>query len=593
MVQPLGKKVLVWTVLLEILIVDASFYIDRIVQDTELKLVLSNPRFGDGLQYDDLSPNYAIDGQRWHDWYKNFAHSLSWIQPSFLVDLPKNDIRVGKVLIFPRQNNDAEDIHYKRYKHMGVKIDGKICELNWLNPSGLDVTTIEELKESGIEFDCKGVVGSKIVVENGNDYIQIAEIEAYEFRPNLVLTNPRFEDDKYYDKSGYYLYPKYAIDGKWLGNGETNGYVSSKYKNKRFFVDLPNPQVKVQKVIIYPRQDDHFERYEDTEVKIDEKSCITNQKLDKESVEASKRIGLIFYCDGLSGSRIVVKNKNDQYLNFAEIVAYDSTVRENIIIHPNYHLKFSIEMNNLGNLNKFRSILSFELDTHNNNQLMTVNDPANYPRLALPDNFDSDYLQDLEGRAIQINHFFQYHDDQIENKENLMIQDYKFYPETETETDKWVKLELIKHNSNMLAWIDGKEYVLYRYNITHPLEFRNDTLPLLKKDTLGNLKVFYKHDYNNENYLKDFEIRELSYGPFPNKQMRAIANSQMRANFNLTEITSTSIQLETFSNIPQLKAKLMKENECPLNQQVRKRRSTSLETSNKSQQIATTAAAPM
>ena len=80
-----------------------------------------------------------------------------------------------------------------------------------------------------------------------------------------------------------------------------------------------------------------------------------------------------------------------------------------------------------------------------------------------------------------------------------MIQDYKFYPETETETDKWVNFEFIKHNLNLIAWIDGKEYVLY--NITDRLEFRNDALPLLKKDTLGNLKVFYKHDYNNENYV--------------------------------------------------------------------------------------------
>ena len=63
MVQPLGKKMLVWTVLLEVLFVEASFYIDRIVQNTEKKLVLSNPRFGDGLQYEGLSPKFAIDGQ--------------------------------------------------------------------------------------------------------------------------------------------------------------------------------------------------------------------------------------------------------------------------------------------------------------------------------------------------------------------------------------------------------------------------------------------------------------------------------------------------------------------------------------------------
>ena len=154
-----------------------------------------------------------------------------------------------------------------------------------------------------------------------------------------------------------------------------------------------------------------------------------------------------------------------------------------------------------------------------------------------------------------------------------MIQDYKFYPETETETDKWVNFEFIKHNLNLIAWIDGKEYVLY--NITDRSEFRNDALPLLKKDTLGNLKVFYKHDYNNENYVEDFEIRELSYGPFPDEKMTA-NNKRSGAffNFNLTTITSTSFQFDTFSNIPQLKAKLVKKNECLLNQQVRKRRST-------------------
>ena len=176
-----------------------------------------------------------------------------------------------------------------------------------------------------------------------------------------------------------------------------------------------------------------------------------------------------------------------------------------------------------------------------------------------------------------------------------MIQDYKFNPETETGTHKWVNFEFIKYNSNLLIWIDGKEYTLYKYNADDRSEFLiDDTLPSLKEDTLGNLKVFYKHDFNNNNYVEDFEIQELSYGPFPTEKM--IENNERSRSlfdFNLSKITSTSIQVDTFSNIPQSKTKLIKKNKCPLNQQVRKRRSTTSEMSNQSQSIATNADALM
>ena len=108
------------------------------------------------------------------------------------------------------------------------------------------------------------------------------------------------------------------------------------------------------------------------------------------------------------------------------------------------------------------------------------------------------------------------------------------------------------------------------------------------------LSIFYKHDFNSNNYAEDFEIRELSYGLFPTEKM--IGNNKRSRglfDFNLSKITSTSIQLDTFSNIPQLKAQLIKNNKCLLNQKVRKRRSTTSEISNQSQQIVTTADAIM
>ena len=140
------------------------------VQDISSQLTLSNPRFGDNLYYMQKKPEYAIDGDKTPSSSDFIAHSRFDNDPTFIVDLPNFQTIVEKIVIYPRQ-----DGLFSRYTQMAVKIDNNYCQTD----QSLDKETIKANKKTGIIFQCENLMGSKIIVENGNHHLQIAEIEAF------------------------------------------------------------------------------------------------------------------------------------------------------------------------------------------------------------------------------------------------------------------------------------------------------------------------------------------------------------------------------------------------------------------------------
>lgn len=143
----------------------------------------------------------------------------------------------------------------------------------------------------------------------------------------LTLSNPRFGDGLYWDRSPHNLPPEKAIDGTWLNHNPLTGFAHSVYSSqatsssRTFIVDLPNYNTSVEKVIIYPRQSCCFDRYEQMTVIVGGTYCVTDQNRDGWAVETKKETGIVFECGGVVGSDIFVDNGSD-HLQIAEIVAF-------------------------------------------------------------------------------------------------------------------------------------------------------------------------------------------------------------------------------------------------------------------------------
>ena len=143
------------------------------VHDNARELQLLNARFADGLYYDydgHITPaSNAIDGNITHEGLTGYAYSRSNIHPIFLVDIHESESEVGGIVVYPRQ-----DYGFGAYEQLTVRVDDTVCTTY----EGLDHVSIERIKESGILFDCGGIKGSTIKLENGNEYLHIAEIKA-------------------------------------------------------------------------------------------------------------------------------------------------------------------------------------------------------------------------------------------------------------------------------------------------------------------------------------------------------------------------------------------------------------------------------
>ena len=135
---------------------------------TVQSLTLSNARFADGLYYNNLAPWTAIDGTWYnHDNLNDFAHSKSWKNPKFLVDLPSNAV-VKTVTIYPRR-----DCCHHRYAKMTVTVGDNIC----VPAQNLSKSVVKANINSGLVWNCNDAKGSSIEVAN-QDWIQIVEIVA-------------------------------------------------------------------------------------------------------------------------------------------------------------------------------------------------------------------------------------------------------------------------------------------------------------------------------------------------------------------------------------------------------------------------------
>ena len=147
------------------------------------KIPLSNPRFGDGKKYgESASPDVAIDGEWLGTSGGQAIHSFDSNYPSFLVDLPHPGAKVTSVVVYPRQS-ELNDNAYGRYIGMQISIDGNNCETS----QSLTWFSIKANKESGIWFKCEnGITGSTVKLQNGNNFLHIAE---------LIAFGPGFEGD--------------------------------------------------------------------------------------------------------------------------------------------------------------------------------------------------------------------------------------------------------------------------------------------------------------------------------------------------------------------------------------------------------------
>ena len=135
----------------------------------------------------------------------------------------------------------------------------------------------------------------------------------------LVLSNPRFPNGTFrWDRA-----PGNLIDGKWLTERGYENFAET-HEGRIFYVDLPSTIINVTDIIVYPKQEQGFWRYESMVVSIDddENPCVTYQKLDAKSVQATKETGIIFHCYGKSGTKIVLDMSLEYKLHLSEIIAY-------------------------------------------------------------------------------------------------------------------------------------------------------------------------------------------------------------------------------------------------------------------------------
>jgi len=145
---------------------------EPVILKESAQLTLSNPRFADGLYYNSgsfkLAPEAAIDGS-WinHAWNTGFAHSKSYSNPKFLVDLPSANTVVETVTIYPRNN-----CCFDRYSKMTVQVADVFCK----PAQGLSSSVVKANIEKGLVWNCENASGDHIEVVNKNTAIQIAEI---------------------------------------------------------------------------------------------------------------------------------------------------------------------------------------------------------------------------------------------------------------------------------------------------------------------------------------------------------------------------------------------------------------------------------
>ena len=135
----------------------------------------------------------------------------------------------------------------------------------------------------------------------------------------LVLSNPRFPNGTFrWDRA-----PGNLIDGKWLTERGYENFAET-HEGRILYVDLPSTIINVTDIIVYPKQEQGFWRYESMVVSIDddENPCVTYQKLDAKSVQATKETGIIFHCYGKSGTKIVLDMSQEYKLHLSEIIAY-------------------------------------------------------------------------------------------------------------------------------------------------------------------------------------------------------------------------------------------------------------------------------
>lgn len=236
----------------------------NITKDAAVKLDLHNPQFSDGFWsagQHHLPPKYAIDDCRHPDDF-HFAHSKTQ-NSVFTVELSQMS-HVTQAIIFPRMNGC-----YERYKNMKVRVGQQLGRPVGKFTAGF----VLDHKLEGLKwkFSAGQAVDNKIIVENSNDYIQISEIEVYGMPMKnavsmLKLISPKFSDG-FYPQGAHHLPPEYAIDGNCYP--DDFHFAHSNGKNKTFTVKLAQKRAKLHHVIIWPRQQMCYERYESMTVETD------------------------------------------------------------------------------------------------------------------------------------------------------------------------------------------------------------------------------------------------------------------------------------------------------------------------------------
>merc|ERR1712151_367185 len=141
---------------------------------------LSNAKFADGKYFNagkwDLQAQFAIDGKiKSTNLYTSFAHSASNKNAKFTVNVPKFS-KVSEVVIYPRRG-----CCWDRYANMRVVLSNSLLRVApelCLSPK-LDATTVKASLDKGLKFTCSGKFAADTIEVTNNNWIQIAEIEAF------------------------------------------------------------------------------------------------------------------------------------------------------------------------------------------------------------------------------------------------------------------------------------------------------------------------------------------------------------------------------------------------------------------------------
>ena len=314
------------------LLLKHSTYVGHSTQHRVENIVsLNNARFGDNSYYNygsyDLRPGKAIDGDKKGTGTKGFAHSRSSTSPSnsFHVDLVYPE-KLDNIIIFPRK-----DCCFDRYDSMRVYINKNVeCEK-------LQVYNQQYVKahlNDGLKFNCpQNLIAENIIITNGKDHLQIAELNAYRAEPAVKLSGARFGDNSYYDFGNWDLKPEYAIDGFVKAVNHLKSFAhsrASKSPHNNFYVNIDNP-TQLNKVLIYPRRDCCWERYASTRVYINSQGvngkdgenveCHKKQSHTEKYVKDNINRGLDFYCpETVIATGISIIGGNS-HLQIAEVVA--------------------------------------------------------------------------------------------------------------------------------------------------------------------------------------------------------------------------------------------------------------------------------